>query len=499
MKKGLSLILALLLLTSAAVGCSEKDVQDNSETTNTTNSETAADETNAETEEETVGFVEDNIPDTLKYGGATVNILGWTGPAETEFCVDEMNGEIVNDAIYGRNTTVEDRLEVQLAYNLIPGANAERQAWCQTVTTSVAAGDAAFDIVAGYSMSGASLAVSGVLQDIQSLDNIDLTKPWWPSSLTKEATCNGKLYFCSGDISPYMIYYMYGTYFNKQLLNDYSLENPYELVNSGKWTIDKMISMSNGIYSDTDGDGNKSIADTFGYTTCNIFTDSFYFASGLKTTTLDENGTPIISSDFGSEKTHDLIVKLVDFFGTNDAHLEPSSPNTSQIFSEGRALFTSHEFTLTVNFLRNTELEYGILPMPKYDEAQSEYYTIMAFPYSLYGVPIDVKAPDMSAAVLECLASEGYRQVSPALFETGFKVKYATDNESAAMFDIIRSSIVFDFGRIFNDSMSSLTWSLFRSSVVDKDTNWASKYKSNKKVLEKSLQAVVKNLSEDNN
>ena len=103
----------------------------------------------------------------------------------------------------------------------------------------------------------------------------------------------------------------------------------------------------------------------------------------------------------------------------------------------------------------------------------------------------------MSSALMECLASESYRTVTPALFETGMKVKYATDNESAQMFDIIRETIVFDFGRVFTNSMGSLTFSLFRDAVASKKDNWISIYEKNENKLTKALDKVVSSLTSE--
>lgn len=492
MKKILSIVLLLSMMLSAFSGCSDTI---NEEAGTTEPSAEADIAETVETEPETM-YLPDDLPDDLTYNGTTVTTFGWSGPANAEFYVEEMNGEIVNDAIFERNATVSERLDVVLEYTLVPGANPDRASWVNNISNSITAGDGAYDIAAGYSMAGASLAAKSMLIDLNTLAHIDFTKPWWPSSLQDEATVAGKLYFCSGDISTYMIYYLYGMYFNKQLITDYSLENPYNLVKEGTWTLDKLISMANGIYVDANGNGTKDLGDIYGFETHSTYVDPFYFGSGLRTTTVGEDGLPVLSDDFGSEKTHDVLVKLVEFFATNDAYLETSSyDNANNLFKEGRAIFIDHEFTLAINHLRNTEMEYGIVPIPKYDEVQQEYYTVMSFPYSLYGVPIDAKNPDMSAAVIECLGSESYRQVSPALFETGFKVKYASDNESAEMFDIIRESVVFDFGRIFNDNFSSKTYSLFRSAVVSGDTNWASIYNSNAKALSKMIAKVVETLA----
>ncbi len=484
MKRTISLALVLMLLLGAFAGCGSDPAE-------TTASAEVTDTTAAETETETL-YEPDDLPADLRYDGETINTFGWSGPAAIEFFAEEMNGELVNDAIYQRNLTVEERLGVQLEYVLQPGAYNDRNTWANTVVNSVQAGDGAYDIASGYSMSGATLAFKGVSINLNDLQYLNFDKPWWPASLQEEATCGGKLYFCSGDISTYMIYYLYGTYFNKQLIIDHDLENPYDLVREGTWTLDKMMEMSSGIYQDLNGDGTKDVGDTYGFATHSTYTDPIYFGVGLRTTEKGEDDIPVLSPSFGGERAHWLLETLVGFFATNDAWLETKDyANTDNMFKEGRALFSNNEFLYAAVKIRDAELEYGIVPLPKYDEAQKEYHTVMSFPYSLYSVPIDARDPDMSAAVLECLASESHRTVVPALFETGMKVKYAQDDEAAQMFDLIRSSAVFDFGRVFNESMNGMTYSLFRSAVSGAKENWMSIYASNEKALTAALEKVV--------
>ena len=103
----------------------------------------------------------------------------------------------------------------------------------------------------------------------------------------------------------------------------------------------------------------------------------------------------------------------------------------------------------------------------------------------------------MSAAILECMASESYRTVSPALFEVALKVKYAGDNDASEMYDIIRGSNVFDIGRIFNDSVNGRTYSLFRSCLMDNKAAWISTYEKNYKSLNKQFEKVIANLIEE--
>lgn len=496
MKKQISLLLVTAMLAGTLLSCAGGE----NETKQSGGDGTQTDTVETETESETL-YVPDDLPAELRYDGVTAAIFGWSGPSAKEFYTEELNGELVNDAIYHRNITVEDRLGLKLAYKLEPGAYEQQGTWVKSIENSVRAGDQAYDVAAGYSMAGATLAYDHMLLDLADQPYLSFDKPWWPRSLMDEATCGGKLYFCSGDISTYMIYYMYALYFNKQLIENHGLENPYPLVQEGKWTLDKMLSMASGVYEDINGDGKKDDGDRFGLIVHATYVDPFFFAVGLRTTEKTADDIPVISSSFGGEKTHWLLNTLVDYFNTNDGILVTGNDGytvNANLFMESRALFSVNEFLYAAVKVRDADVDYGILPIPKYDEEQREYSTVMSFPYSLYGIPADAKDPAMSAALLECLASESYRTVTPALFETGMKVKYATDNETAQMFDIIRSSVVFDFGRVFTYSMSGMTYGLFRDAVATKKNNWISIYEKNEKKLTAALEKVVNDLTSEN-
>ena len=298
-----------------------------------------------------------------------------------------------------------------------------------------------------------------------------------------------------------MIYMLYALYFNKTMAQNYDIEveSLYELVRNGEWTLDKYIELTEGMYVDLNGDGMKSPEDQFGSTVQAVRSDAYFFSSGLRTTTLDADGYPVLSEDFGGEKTQELLSRLLDAFYTkNDMFFTNDSHEiVRNQFLEGRAMFLTNDLGFAAQSLRDSTIEYGILPLPKYDVEQEDYYTISSFGYTLYGIPVDARDAAMSAAILECLASESYRSVSPALFEVALKVKYASDDNASDMYDIIRDSNVFDIGRIFNDSIGGRTYSLFRSSLINNDKAWISTYEKNAKSMEKQFEEVVENLIEE--
>lgn len=482
-------MLAALAVSSTLVSCGDekdRDVQTDNSSDMTPN---AVDEGD--------GFVKDNLPD-LDYDGRTVTFLAGIANDVVEFSTEEETGDVVNDAVFKRNQAVSERLNVELVFQEEPNTYNERATFVNKLTSSIMAGEKAYDAVAGYSMSIASLASNAMLLPLNDYSYIDFSKPWWSDNLLSQAKLNGKLYFASGDISTKMICSMFAVFFNKSLINDYNLDNPYELVLDGKWTLDKLIEMSTGIYSDVNGDGKKDIEDKFGFYGSQVFMDGFYFGSGLKVTDIATDGSPVISEDFRgvNGKIQSLLEKLTGFLHNSEDVYAPSYSNAPdhQLFIDNTILFSTLEVRYATSELRDVPFEFGLLPYPKFDEAQDNYYTTMSFPYTLYGIPLDAEEPEMSAAVLEALASESYRTVSPALFEIALKVKYSHDDDTAKVYDILKSSVVFDIGRVFNDSMGGMTYSIFRDSVVNNNPNWASTFASKQASLESAFENLTKNL-----
>ena len=485
MKKAKQLISAFLLISLlAAVSCGGNGEKANDDTTISDDTTTAGQETT----------VQDSLPSDLNYGGETFTMLVNGSVGAPEFFVDEQNGDVVNDAIYDRNARVSERLNVNFKFIEEPGAYNERKTFAQRASQSVLANDSTYDAVAGYSMAIASLAADNMLIDLNSTEYIDLAKPWWSQNLMSQSSVNGKLYFASGDISTTLTYMMYAMYFNKNIMAANNIEEPYDLVLDGKWTLDKLLELSTGVYQDLNGDGQKKVDDDlFGLETYAVYVDPYFYSCGLRTTELDADGVPQISTLFGSEQTQALIEKLVNaFFATNDCVISGyDSKELYKYFEQNRFMFSAREVQYGVTNLRNADFEYGILPMPKWDEAQEDYYTIASFPYSLYCIPLDAKNSDMSSAVLEALASESSKSITPAVFGVALKVKYSSDDKMAQMYDIIRASMTYDYGRVFTDNLDSLPHSMFRESVVGENTNWASTYAKREKTLQSKMDKLL--------
>lgn len=88
---------------------------------------------------------------------------------------------------------------------------------------------------------------------------IFILRPWWDQRANEDLTVGGKLYFTTGDISILDNMCTMVLFFNKQLIEDNSLDDPYELVKNGTWTLDKLFAMSEKVANDLDGDQQMSI------------------------------------------------------------------------------------------------------------------------------------------------------------------------------------------------------------------------------------------------
>ncbi len=469
-----------------AVSCVKKDT-DSKETTAPA---TTSGETTLPVDEN--GYIKDNLPNELNFGGKTYNILGWK-TSRSEFFVEKPSGDTINDAIFARNQAVESRLGVKLSYNIIDGDNATMASFVQTATTAIQSNSAAYDSIGSYSMVGGTLATQGAILNLldEELQYLDFTMPWWSQSMVELSTINNKMYFASGDISNEFLYNLMFLIFNTQTIKDLNLEDPRQLTLDGNWTMDEFFTMSEGAYSNLDGDPAKSVGDQFGYVSPNqVHIDGFFSGCGLKISAPNEEGVLQLTNEFTGDATHNLLIDLCRFLhASNDGAY---FANGFSIINEGRSLFASVQGS-TLTSLRDIDWSYGIVPYPKASVEQTNYYTNLGFAYTNYSIPKDAKDFEMSAAVIECLASEAYRKTSPAIFETTFKYKYSKNQLDADMFDIIKSNIFIDSARIFSSSFP--VWGesavgMFRSSVINNRTEWASTIAAQKTNINTILKGI---------
>jgi len=483
MKRTLSAILSIIMLLGTlftAIGCSDPSNNQDPATTTAAAVGSNADEVTTDNLYDDKGYLKDSLDPSLNFGGETVNIFAWEHTLP-EFEVEEQSGNIVEDAIYTRNANTESRLGVKLEFTITKGNSGAFKEFCQEVSNSISVNDGAYDLIGCYLRSAGVLTLEHHLLDMLEVDHLDFEKPWWSSSLLELNTINDSLYFISGDVASTLIYQMMFMIYNNDLGANKNLTSPQETALDGNWTLEMLFEMTQGIYNDLDSDGLKSDEDCYGlFSISHPLLDIFYMGSDMHYVIPDAEGNLILSEDVLSDKSFSVIDRLINLYYTsNDGYFTKTAPYT--IYSAGNSLFYNVSGEILSKYFRGSDIDYSILPAPKYDESQKNYRTPVAFTHTMYCIPVDVKNTQKSGAVLECMASEAYRNVTPALFETAFKYQYSKNPLDAEIFEIIRNNVVFDISRPFFDSLGGDTSSpirIWRNQIENGSNQLFSKGKS---------------------
>ncbi|MBE6611523.1 MAG: hypothetical protein E7632_03425 [Ruminococcaceae bacterium] len=470
MKRHIRHILPLLLASLILSACGGQTVQDTN-----TSAEISADTTEAES----------YLPPEGDFGGAVFTIYGQSTDVRQNFWIEEVEGEVCNDAIHSRDLAVEERLNITLEYL----AESDREVVTSTARSSILAGDEEYHLLINALSAGINhFTTAGVLYDLRQIPHLTLDSQYWNKSMYDRMHFNGAQYFTTGPISYQYFMSPIVVRFNKRLTEEYQMGDIYGLVLDGKWTVDKLAELSKDKAIDLDNNGKMDINDFYGLALEGIIGTAFYTAAGFDTVSR-ENGN--YSVTIGSAASVDLIQKYAAFFADRNQYIfdDHSAQNLSNnLFSEGRAIF--HPFTMldTVT-LRDMKDDFGIVPMPKYTEEQEKYHTACNTWYPTgVAVPLTCSDPERTGTVMENLAYYSYEIMTPAVYEITLQGKVSRDDVSSRMLDIIYEELTFDFISTFNFVESER---VLRSSVLGETENFVSKWASIEAQVQAELDAVI--------
>ena len=319
---------------------------------------------------------------------------------------------------------------------------------------------------------------------------------WWDQNSINDLSINNKLYFVTSDFDTTRFDNIRSLYFNKQIIENHGLENPYDIVDSGKWTIDKFIEMAEKTVSDADGNGVMTDTDSYGYIGyVELVTDLMLCGAGIKYIDKDHDTGMLIDGTTG-EKTVDVYSKIYRLLWSGSTTFDIRQPRFSQylrglgdriqeqLFVEDRALFYSECMAWT-RVLREMEADFGVLPPPKYDEAQDRYYSIIIDPF-MQMIPITSKNAERTGNILDVLAAASHDTVVDAYVNVTLSGKVARDADTVRMLRLVfddlsysiyfakvptRSTIVTNMGSAKENIVSALKTTGKVANKVLKETN----------------------------
>lgn len=451
MKKILALILALLMLASVLVSC-KKDETDNTGTANTNQVG------------ETGRLAELGSRD---FGGETFTVLDANDYPDmhVNYSTEETrNSSNITLALYERDIVLKELYNLnEIKYvSMTKAANG-----CDAIRTNVLAGDHVYDMVTSTAVGAgsigtlATLAVQGMLRNLNEINYLSLDKEWWSPLIYENMLLNDKLFFTTGDINPSMYQAPAAMYVNMDLFNQYhDGTDIFKIVEDGEWTLEQLYTFSANISQDLNEDNIMNTNDDFfgiALTKTGLTMEEFVIGSGVTFSKVENND---LTMDLKSETLGNAIDTVKIFYpqlkyeyggSGNDSERQQNVINVA--FKNGKAVFLAHLLEAAMFHLRDMEGDYAVLPIPKADKTQENYLSLLnnwcdCFVSVPNSVPND--RLEFVGFMMEAMAAYSNENLRPFIYESVLKTQRVNDPQSSAMIDVIMDGVVIDYAIIYD-------------------------------------------------
>ncbi|MBQ9112884.1 MAG: hypothetical protein IJY08_04810 [Clostridia bacterium] len=444
MKKIIALALSLLMLLAVLTSCgSDENTQSTGDGVNTSD------------------IPDDGLP-AVDMGGFELGILThdteWFTWAEITMAVDNYDANRISSEIYKRNLSIEERFKCYL--NIDSQAGIDKN-YIENLSLS------------GDSSSGAHVIMyydkwvvgaAAYFRDWNAVDYIDLSQDYWNPGITQMFDINGKQIALSGVFSLGMLSRTETVIFDKQMYANYAAVDPtmydsmYEYVTKDEWTLETLYQIAaKAVHSD---DETWDEQDSYGISASKkeLYT-SLMIGSGIRFVQKDQNGKPTFTTGTDASAV-DKLQKLLQLNQNNDIHYDKSTnahyPDPELFFENGHTLFAIRALFDIPKARQMMESEFGILPLPKYDTDQTEYYSA-CFGGDVACLLNTVSENDLDniGIIMEAMAYHSNENLVPTYKVDLLQTRYASDLDSYAMLDIIFETTYCDMGiTVLEDTVS---------------------------------------------
>ncbi|MCR5683687.1 MAG: hypothetical protein K6G29_14675 [Clostridiales bacterium] len=469
-------ILALVLLFGTFAGCSTATTDEGTAPVQVT--PTADAETEPAPEEDV--YVSDDLP-SPDYDGYDYRILScnfYNKELATYLTYDEITGDPVNDVLYASRDNIQSRFNIGIRWIETGDTTAGRDA----VKKAVTAGDDAFDILIGHDTNTFGLGKDGYLYNLMAVDQFNFEKPWWPKNTVESLRIGDKMYAASSYLSYCGLHWTRVITFNKDYAEDLGYTDLYDEVREGRWTLDRLHELCEGVSVDLDGNGKYNVKDKIAFTSGGQTWYCMQEAAGIPVYRHDADGIPYLDIDIERVSKYVDIMRLLI---TGDDYVASGDFGIDQ-FKNGLALFAYTQVGDAYDTYRISEIRYGFLPTPKLDEEQADY--INCCTDVPWGIPKNVSPErlDLIGTVTEAMSCYNYNSVLPAYYETAIKARTADAPDDTEMLTIIANTRTISFSYTYQ-----LTYNNIVNGCVENNSEVASYFKKNEKVATKTLDRLI--------
>ncbi len=412
--------------------------------------------------------------------------------------------EVLNDNLKYRADFVEDTLGITLLEEKVLDTGRPGGGMCTHIREGNLSATEDYQIVVPCLYDGATLAVEGHLYNLlgKEFNNLQIEAPWWNQEFNNNMTYGGQLYFTIGDLGTVNKGSTAALYVNLELWEKHGLSEkyggtPYELVRNGKWTVDTVFEAATTIGSDDDNSGKIDYKDTFGWGGQLDDMWSVFYASGEKIAKANADGYPSITiynerSARLMEKLQELVQDKEHYISANDYFGVVQWPSVlvEEGFTDGRALFYNASVGTVIN-LGVMEQAFGMVPVPKADETQDDYYSLVnPWTSTCFAVPTCVVGEKlaMTIDVLNVMGAESLNTVAPNYQEILEYMKIRDDDSADMLNNYILPNRGCDVGMVYKwGNLDTLLHDMASQNIG----TFASNYEAKKDAAENALQETI--------
>ncbi len=367
-----------------------------------------------------------------------------------------------------------------------------------------------YQIVVPCLYDGAMLSTEEMFYNLYNVEGLQIEAPWWNQEFNESMTYANQLYFTIGDIgignkSSTAALYVNLDLWNKNGISDKLGGNPYELVRNGKWTVDTVFEAASLISKDVDNSGVIDYKDEFGWGGQNDDMWSIFYGSGERIAQADKDGYPTLT--MYNERSAKLMEKLQEFVQNDNYYISANdyfgivewpSVLVQEAFTSGRALFYNGNVG-TVIELGVMEQHFGMVPVPKADETQDVYYSLVN-PWSstCFAIPTCVPSSElqMVSDVLNVMGAASMNIVSPNYKEILEYMKIRDDDSVDMLNNYILPNRGCDVGLAFRwGDLGTLLHNMASAQVG----TFASSYEQKESIAQKQLEDTLEFFKDNEN
>ncbi len=440
MKKYISIVFALLLLIVSTVGCENVEYPSGESSTNESGEVS-----------DIYQEIADNLP-VLDNNGEPLPERAFKIVTYEQgvFTGSEDTVSTVNKSIVERNMLLKEKYGAGIETVISNYRNA-----ADKLVSSAASGTIYCDMIAFSANDTMRLWSDGLLYDLNSLPNFDLKNDYFDKRISTSLATNETLYLLP---DPSTLYYdeIYTMFFNRDLLEAYGCENPETLAMQGKWTWDKFSEIEKSVAVEVNNKATANLhADTFGFAS--------YYGTGTNPLVLWTScGKKMIDDTYYNDVKFALDVndatetaRYVYSIYNSKSRLPFEGDDARDAFENGRLAFFTNKLEY-LNALRDGTAkgsQYGLLPMPKYNEEQKNYASLVSNDALVISVPKALEKQDNAyksyvSAVVSGICAAGGKTIENA-FLSETTVKLLNNNSEAAMLKMTIESATFEFSYVF--------------------------------------------------